>query len=141
MLQTWYGLVKVVHRDGSPAAGALVSVFNNDGDAAPDYGSPFVTNIQGYAPDTANPTDARTWPAFTEFQVGNDGVRVNLTPQTIDASLGAAVGTATHSWNGRYQIVEVRLNTPPVATDDSYSVDEDNLANDVYSAINEQGHI
>ena len=113
VLQTWYGLVKVVNYDYSPAEGASVSVFNNDGDTSPDYGPPFVTSALGFAPDTSDLTDPTTWPAFTEFEVGNDGVRSYLTPQTVDASLGAAIGTATHSWNGRYQIVEVRLNTPP----------------------------
>ena len=113
--QTWYGLVKVLNRDYSPAQGASVRVFDNDGDGMPDYGSPFTSSALGFAPDTADLADPTTWPAFTEFEVGNDGVRTYLTPQTIDASLGDAKGAVIHGWDGRYQIVEVRLNTPPIA--------------------------
>ena len=128
VLQTWPGLVKVVHGDGSPAVGASVSVLDNDGDTAADYGSPFTTNADGFAPEMASATDCRTWPAITEFEVGNDGVRVAITPQRIEGSLGAVGGVVSHSWDGRYQIVEVLLNNMlPVANDGSYSVDEDGV--------------
>lgn len=117
VLQCWHGLVKVIFGDGSPAAGASVSILNNDGDTTPDYGSPFTTSTDGFAPDSADPADSTTWPPITEFEVDNAGVRHTLIPQTILASLGAGCGTATHSWNGRYQIAEVKLNHPPIIAD------------------------
>jgi len=116
VLQWWRGLVQVVGSGGSPVAGASVSVLDNDGDTAPDYGSPFTSSASGYAPGTANPSDSRTWPAIAEFEVDNGGARAALTPQTLRASLGAAWGEATHSWDGRYQIAQVQLNALPVVT-------------------------
>jgi hypothetical protein len=92
-----------------------VCILNSDGDTAPDYGSPFAANADGYAPDTADPGKASTWPAITEFQVANDGVRRCHTPQTVLASFETASGAASHSWNGPSQIVEVVLYYPNCA--------------------------
>jgi len=138
VLQCWRGLVKVIFADGSPAAGASVSVLDNDGDMVPDYGSPFTSSTDGFAPDTADPADCPEWPVIpdwpviTEFKVSNDGVRHTLIPQTMLASLGAASGTSTHSWNGRCQIAEVVLNRPPVVGDISGPTDPVSAGTTVY---------
>jgi len=117
VFQCWYGLVQVVNPDGSPAPGATVWVYDAAGGPGSDYGSPFLSGPQGYAPTTANPTDCRTWLLITEYVVNNAGQRVAYTPQRIVAVLGAATGETTHAWNGRYQTaqVQLRLNAPPVA--------------------------
>ncbi|HUT32039.1 MAG TPA: right-handed parallel beta-helix repeat-containing protein [Planctomycetota bacterium] len=112
--QWWYGNVRALQQDGTPAAGARVSIFNNDGDTTPDGGSPFTTRADGYTDD---PNRIYDWARITEFEVTNQGVRRTMTPQTILATLGALTGTTTHNWSGRRQtaIVVLGANRPPVA--------------------------
>ena len=114
LLQWWYGLVKVTRADGNPAAGATVTVHNFDGSTSPGYDSPFVSAPDGYAPDTANPTDCRTWLQIVERFIDNAGGNHMMTPHSLSATLVLAQGETTHSWTERLLVAVIQLNPPPV---------------------------
>lgn len=115
VLQRWYGSVRVAHWDGAAAEGASVAVYDAYGNSAPDYGSPFISGVDGFAPASVNPSDSRTWPLITEYVVDNNGDRSVMTPQTVYGELFVAYAETDHTWNGRYQVAHLRLNTPPTA--------------------------
>lgn len=108
--QWWRPMVQVVYQDGTPTGGASVRVTDRN-----DYLQTFVTRSDGYI---ANPIRYDQWPHFVEYNVDGNGTKLWSTPYSIAAILGDLTGGAFHSWNGRYQTVQVVLNPqniPPVA--------------------------
>jgi parallel beta-helix repeat protein len=106
--QDWFGLVRVEVTSGDEVGGVTVEIRDARGQVA----GLLVTGPAGTAPAEQDPfrTQGRiqgepggpvpAWPRFTEFIVGENGQRKNLTPHRLSVRSEAGMGRSWYSWDG-----------------------------------------